>query len=150
MGIKIMRKNFFLAVSVCFFCVSALQAMEEDKPKASTLYNRAQRDYYLEQGDYNNAASFAIKVINETPEAEDNSDATVEDFRKARDICGRVPHYLSDATSYAEGIRHDFENEETREDLEIARDLYVSQGWDQMADHYNNLLRENAFMRNKK
>lgn len=155
-----MKKSLLVAVS-CFslavLWISPLSAMEEEprervQIKASTIYNRAQRDHYLERGDNINAAHFAMKVINEDPEdteADDNPDAIIDDFRKARDICGCVSDYLSDATSYAEGVRA-FKNQVTLQDLIIAKELYQRDQNHEFVAYYERKISEHSSMETKK
>lgn len=137
-------------LSVVGLSLSPLQAMERNEDnkgiKTSTIFNRSERDRYLRSGDYLKAAQFATKVINEDPEALDNEDATIEDFRKARDIFACLAKtypkdYLDDATAYAEGAAA-YEGS-TIEDYIKARDLYLKSGNYTQAAYYNGLLPEN-------
>lgn len=153
-----MKKSLLVTASfliVGTLWVSPLYAMEEDQIKGnklSTINNRLQRDRYLEQGLYRNAAVFAIKVINEDSDASDNEDATIEDFRFARDIFRRLaiknPGYYSDATSYADGVTSREGMNEN--DIIIIRDLYLKQGDYRNAAYYNDLLAENFSSEDKK
>ncbi|MBA3813009.1 MAG: hypothetical protein H0X26_00730 [Alphaproteobacteria bacterium] len=145
-----MKKMLFTAAP--FFVLGALwvaplYAMEVEGEKkgskASTLQNRQARDDFLKAGDYFKAAPFAQKVINETPDAEDNEDATIEDFRIARDIYRCLAqndpvYYLEDAGAYADGV-NEFK-EVTQEDFIQARDIHLENMFYEQVDYYNTIL----------
>jgi hypothetical protein len=158
-----MKKKAFLTASLTvlgFLFLIPLQAMEsEDKKKLngikpSTVHNRSQRDNYIQLGYDLNAAFFAIRVINEDPETRDNEDATIEDFRYARDIFSRLAKlnndkkYLDEATAYAEDVVS--LEAATQEDYIFMRDLYLKQGVYKNTAIINDLLPENPQANSKK
>lgn len=155
-----MRKILFLkvpAVLIGFLFLFPLQAMERapddgmkvTRKNKNTADDRKQRDDYLKTGYLDKAIYYAIRVINENPEDTwDNEEATLDDYRAARDILAKHKDYLDDALSY---VRHIADSgEETSMDYIIARTLYLKDGNYKDAAYYNDLLPENLYENSKK
>lgn len=125
-----MGKKIVLVVLGSFLYVSSLQAMdveEEDRPAGCA--------YYPILAD----AITAMNVINNTSEAEDNPNATIEDIRKARDKLFELARLcLNDATMYSERVTE--REDATIEDYQKAITLYQMSEDNKNADCYKSII----------
>lgn len=125
-----MRQKILLTILGGWLCVSTLHAMpmeEEGLPRGVAYYSLFED------------VMAAIKAINPTPEAKDNPNATIEDFRKARDTLLELAKLcLNDASMYSERATN--RQDANLEDYQKAISIYQMSENKEMVDYYTSII----------